>query len=121
MTTDPRGPHCQPWCDPTAIPPDADEHICVSATLRQDFGEHGTLDTLSEDLVDTTAMSLVNDPDLGPILAVLLNGIQAGFSLTPGRIHAFAMGLLAKEALLLGDTVAADYYRGEAQRGTVVA
>lgn len=103
---------CPVWC----ATPGQDGHTCTSRPIRQDFGVRG----IHADAIDTLATSLVDDPDLGHMLAVILN-TASGFTLAPDQIRPVAMALLAHDALLLGDLTAAAYYRGEAQRGTVGA
>ncbi|HXT90121.1 MAG TPA: hypothetical protein VN714_12785 [Trebonia sp.] len=106
---------CAPWCDPSEHHNDGDDatDICFNTLLRLDFGDRGPY----EDAVVDATLSLQRHE--GRTLVNLLGGF--GMSLDPDQIRPMAMALLAVDATLNGDTVAAAFYTGEAQAGAVRA
>lgn len=99
------------WC---AHPDDtAPEHACATMPLRLEFlRERATADQVGD-----ISLGLEQDPELGNLCNVLLDGCS-GFSLAPDQMRPLAMGLLAQLATLTGDPDLAAYYRGEALSGT---
>lgn len=102
------------WC---ADPRHDTGSPCMSADLSTAHADPGYADQITG-----AVLNLTDDHGGIPLLSVFTKGSPdscavEGFSLRPEQIRPLAMALLAHDALLDGDQVAADYYRGEALRG----